>query len=172
MPMTKSNLTQVEKNALITHSRKHKIYPQPFVFRKSIVAADFTIADGTIGSYFTMAFTAPEILPIVSFATSFIITPNTLVDIFAIVISYKSTMTMGDGTSLTKATDEGSKAYQLLSNGGAINDFQVFYPLNWYMERGSKLYMHVYAGKTTIDAAVATNMMTGQIILGTMPTGE
>lgn len=172
MPISKADLTQAEKIALISHSRKHKVYPVPFVFRKPLVAASFGTADGAIGSYFTMAFTAPEITPIVSFATSFIITPNTLVDIFAIVISYKPTMSMADGASLTKPTDEGSKAYQLLSNGGAINDFQVFYPLNWYLERGSKLYMHVYAGATTIAAALATNVMTGQVILGTMPTGE
>lgn len=172
MPITKADLSQKQKNALIDHSRVHKVYPYPFIFRKSIIAANFTKADGTIGSYFTMTFTAKEILPIVSFATSFIITPNTVVDLFAIVISYKSTMSMADGASLTEPTDEGSKSYQLLSNGGAINDFQVFYPLNWYMERQSKIYMHVFAGKTTIDAASATNVITGQVILGTMPTGE
>lgn len=172
MPISKADLTQQEKNALISHSRKHKVYPYPFVFRKPLVAASFTTADGTIGSYFTMTFTAPEILPIVSIATSFIITPNTLVDIFALVVSYNPTMSMADGAALTRPTNEGSKMYQLLSNGGAINDFQVFYPLNWFMERGSKLYMHVYAGATTIAAATATNIMTGQFIIGTMPTGE
>jgi hypothetical protein len=172
MPITKSNLSQPEKKALIDHSRKHKLYPYLYQFRKPIIAANFGTADGAIGSYFTMEFTAPEILPIVSFATSFIITPNTIVDIFALVISYKPTMSMADAASVVKPTDEGNKTYQLLSNGGAINDFQVFYPLDWYMERGSKIYMHVYAGATTIAAATATNIMTGQVVLGTLPTGE
>lgn len=170
MPISKADLTPAEKAALISHNRKHKVYPYPYIFRKTIDATHFTTADGAIGSFFTMSFTAKEILPIVSMATSFIITPNTTVGLFALVVSYSPKVSMADQALLTAPSDEGNKIYQLLSNGGAINDFQVFYPLDWYMERGSQIFMHVFADATTVAAGTST--ITGQFILGTMPTGE
>jgi hypothetical protein len=116
-----------------------------------------------------LSFTPKEITGIVSIATSFIITPNTAVDIFALVVSYKPTITFADNAVPTLPDDEAGDIYQLLSNGGAINDFQVFYPLNWYLERDKPIYMHVFAGALTVAGASTT--ITGHFILGTLPTG-
>lgn len=171
MPITKSNLTQADKDALILHSRKHKVYPYPYQFERVINAANFpnTASPVSLIKYFTMSFTAPEILPIISIAAGFILSPNTTVGIFGIVVSYKPTLSLADGSN-TLPTDEGSVIYKLISNGGAINDFQVFYPTDWYLERLSKLYIHVFADNATVGAA--STLIIGHTILGSLSTGE
>ena len=170
MPTTKANLSEADRADLISHSQKYKVYPYRYRINKAINGTNFAKADasGTV-KYFTMQLTAGEILPVVSFATSLIITPNTAVDIFGIAISYNSSLSLADNVNANRPDEEGTVIYQLLSNGGAINDFQVFYPVDWYMERGSILYMHVFAGNTIVAAASAS--MVGHIVHGTMPTG-
>ncbi len=169
MPTTKSNLTRDDQTGLVKHIQKNKNYPYDFPFRRTINGTVFNNADGSIGSYFTKAFTAREILPIISISAVYIITPNTTVDIFCVAVSYNSVFSLADSTNDTLPGGEGGVIYRLLSNGGAINDFQVFYPTDWYMERNSKIYVHVYAGATTVTAGTST--ITGSIILGTLPTG-
>jgi hypothetical protein len=175
MPISKSNINDAEKRELVSFSEKHKIYPFRYRFNKLMNAANFpkaaagNIGAGATGSYFTLTFTAKEVTPIIYIATSYIILPNTTVDAFALVVSYNPTLSFADNVNALLPDDEASDTYQLLSNGGAINDFQVFYPVNWFLARGQSIYMHVFAGPTTITAANAYVM--GHFILGTVPTG-
>ena len=171
MPVSKAVLNEAERIALLSHLQKHKIYPFRYRFSKTINAANFPTAavGGTAGSYFTLTFQPKEILGIITLSNAFIITPNTTVDTFSIAVSYKKTWAWGDNTVATVPDDEGSEIYSLLSNGGAINDFQVFYPTTYYMERNTPIYIHVFAGATTVAAGTST--MTGAVIIGTLPTG-
>jgi len=57
----------------------------------------------------------------------------------------------------------------LISNGGAINDFQVFYPLGWYVEAGTPLYIHVFVGQTALGGG---GTMIGRVAIGGMPLGR
>lgn len=170
MPQTRPLLTDAEKKALATHLAKHKILPFQYRFRKTVAVAAFSTADGALGDYFTLEFTPDLYTGIVSIAAGFILTPNTTVGQFAIQASYKSTMTMADGTALTSPDSNGDVIYNLISNGGAINDFQVFFPLNWYIEAKKTMYFHVWADRTTITAATA--VMSGHVTLGTMQTDQ
>lgn len=175
MPIGKANLSAQESVELVSFSEKHKIYPYRYRFNKLMNAANFpkaaagAIAGAGTGSYLTLSFTAKEITPIIYIATSYIILPNTTVDAFALVVSYNQTLSFADNANVGVPDDEAADTYQLLSNGGAINDFQVFYPVNWFLNRGQSIYMHVFAGPTTIAAANAYVM--GHFILGTLPTG-
>lgn len=170
MPITKAVLNKAEQEKLVQHALKHKDYPYKFIFNKTINNTNFNVASGGSGfRNFTLTFNVKEITPIISLATNFIITPNTTVGTFGIVVSYKSTISFADNASATVVDDEGGDIYQLLSNGGAINDFQVFYPLNWYLDRISKIYVHVFADTTTCTAG--TSSILGQVIFGTLPTG-
>lgn len=169
MPITKSNLSDQERLDLATHASKYKVYPYRYRINRTVNAANFTKADpSSTVKYYTRAFKANEVLPIISFATSLILTPNTSVGLFGLALSYNSVFDLSDGT--TDAPDEeGTIIYQILSNGGAINDFQVFYPTDWYMERTTKIYLHVFADNTRVAAADTTAV--GHVVLGTMPTG-
>ncbi len=168
MPTTKAILSKDEQARLVQHVTKHKTYPFEYRWNRAINNTLFDLSV-TGFRYFTLTFTTKEILPIISLATSFIVTPNTTVGAFGIVLSYKSVLSLADNVAAGVPDDEGGNIYQLLSNGGAINDFQVFYPLNWYMDRNSPMYIHVFADTTTATAGTST--MLGHVILGTLPTG-
>ncbi|HXT00362.1 MAG TPA: hypothetical protein VN915_06780 [Elusimicrobiota bacterium] len=176
-PISKACLSDQDKKDLVAFSEKHKIYPYRYRFNKLISTTAFNKtaagpiqgANPGLGSYFTLSFTPKEITPIIYIATSFIVLPNTSVDIFALVVSYNSTISFADNVNAGLPDDEAQDTYQLLSNGGAINDFQVFYPVNWFLERGRTIYMHVYAGPTVV--AAASSYIVGHFILGTLPTG-
>jgi hypothetical protein len=175
VPIRKATYNDLERKELISFSEKHAIYPQRFRFNKKINSTNFNktaagnIAAGSTGAYFTLTFTAKEITPIIYIASSFIILPNTTVDVFSLVASYNPVLTYADNVNAGLPDDEGADTYQLLSNGGAINDFQVFYPVNWFLNRGQSIYLHVFAGPTTVAADNA--YMMGHFILGTLPTG-
>jgi hypothetical protein len=168
MALRQPQISKEEQQLLLQHLRKHVIYPYREQFRLTTNSTNFPNQDGSgpaIGFYFTYTFQPVTTLGIVSLAAGFILTPNTTVDLFAMQVSYKPTMTMANQT----AWSEADVIYQLMSNGGAINDFQVFYPLNWYVEKNQPIYVHVYAGTSTISAATA--VMTGHITLGTLNGG-
>lgn len=175
MPMTKALLGQAARDELVRFSQEHKIYPYRYRINKKINATNFnksaagSIAGAGTGSYFTLSFTPPEITPIIYIATSFIILPNTSVDVYSLVVSYNSVLSYADNANANQPDDEGSDTYQLLSNGGAINDFQVFYPVNWYVERKKPIYFHVFAGPTIV--AADSSYMLGHFLIGTLPTG-
>jgi hypothetical protein len=169
VPITRSTFNTEEMQRLKLHLEKHKVYPFQYRFRKVINSSNFGTADGSIGSYFTLTFTPNVHLGIVSMATNFVVTPNTSVGIFMLAASYRSTVTLADNTATGTPDDEANEIYRLMSNGGAINDFQVFYPLNWYLEAGKPFYLHVYADATTVAANNTT--ITGHFILGTLLTG-
>jgi hypothetical protein len=174
MPISKALLDDKARKELVSFSERHKIYPYRYRFNKKINATNFNktaagaIQGGGTGSYFTLSFTPKEITPIIYIATAFIILPNTSVDIFALVVSYNQTLTMADNANAGRPDDEAADTYMLLSNGGAINDFQVFYPVNWFVERDKPIYMHVFAGPTVV--AADNTYINGHFILGTMPT--
>lgn len=168
MPITRSLLDPAQKIALQKHLLQHKVYPYRYRMRAAINETNFATADSTIGHYFTRQFTPQFATGIVSIAAGFIITPNTTTGIFALVGSYRSTLTMADLAGNTP--DEGAEIYSLISNGGAINDFQVFFPLNWYVEAGKTFYIHAWADETTIDAGTST--LTGHFTLGTLVTDQ
>lgn len=163
-------LSREETQKLYDHLRKHKIYPYQFRFRKLINAANFPNVDGALGSYFTLAFTPANYLGVVSLATNFIITPNTTIGEFCLAISYSNVLTLADNGAPTVPDGEGQVIYQLKSNGGAINDFQVFYPLNWFVEARKPLYIHFWADAATVAAAAAT--VSGHCIPGTLVTNQ
>lgn len=168
MPTTRAILTQAEYESLRSHLKKHKIYPYSYAIRKAISAANFTLTDGaSVVKYFTYTFTPPEATGIVSLATNLVITPETTFGLLGLQLSYKSTLSLADNVSAVKPNDEGTEAYNIMVNGGAINDFQVFFPLNYYVESRQPIYIHVYADSTTVSAGTST--LTGRIILGAMP---
>lgn len=168
MPITRNNLSDAERKELADHAKKYKVYPYRYRINRVVNATNFPTSETSGFKYYTRAFIAAEVLPIISIAASLILTPNTVVGTFGIVLSYNSVLSFVDGTADTP-DEEGTVIYQLLSNGGAINDFQVFYPTNWYMERNSKIYLHVFADATRVAAADTTAV--GHVVLGTMPTG-
>lgn len=175
MPISKAQLDDVQRKQLVAFSQAHKIYPYRYRFNKKINSTNFNksaagaIQGGGTGSYFTLSFSPKEITPVIYIATAFIILPNTSVDVFALVVSYNPVLTFADNANAGRPDDEASDTYMLLSNGGAINDFQVFYPVNWYVERSKPLYMHVFAGPTIVTAD--SSYIVGHFILGTQPTG-
>lgn len=170
MPISKPMLSKEEQDRLVSHIMKHKTYPFMYRWAKTINNTNFDVASGGSGfRNFTLTFQVREKTPIHSIAANFIVTPNTTVGTFGIALSYKSTISFADNANAGIPDDEGSEVYMLLSNGGAINDFQVFYPLNFYMDRAFPLYVHVFADTTTCTAGTST--MVGRVILGTMPTG-
>lgn len=169
MPTTRPILNQEEYELLRSHLRKHKVYPFSYRIKKTIsVAGGFATADGSASfHYFTLKFTPTTDTGIISLASNLVITPSTTFGLFGIHLSYNDTLTLADQSDLTAPVNEGTTAYNLMVNGGAINDFQVFFPLNFYVESRKSVYLHVYADDTTI--AAASSVMTGQIVLGTMP---
>jgi hypothetical protein len=82
------------------------------------------------------------------------ITPSTVVDLFGIAISYAATLDFSDGAGAGAggADEEATQIYQLLAQGGAINDFQVYFPLGAYLEKGTPLYVHFFGGHGSIAA--------------------
>ena len=169
MPVKLAALSKEEQTQLLTHLRKHPIYPVTFKCRQTTNGTNFPKVDGGIGQYRTYAYTPGVVEGVVSIAANYILTPNTTVDMFVLAVSYKPTFTMQDNGSVDTPQDQGSEIYQLLSNGGAINDFQVFYPLNWYLEKSQTIYMHLWVGASTITAASA--LMTGHVTLGVLSGG-
>lgn len=167
MPTTKPLLSSAEKELLWRHLLKHKAYPYTFDIRQTTSAANFPTQDGAIGDYRTYTFTPPYALGIVGIATGFIITANSVTGLFAVVNSYRSTMSMAEGPSQT-VPNEGQQVYKNISNGGAINDFQVFFPLNIYVEANKPFYTHVWVDRTNITTGTA--VLTGHITLWTLPT--
>lgn len=168
MPTTRPILLQEEYESLRKHLRQHKTYPFSYSIRKVINAANFPLTDGgSIVKYFTLQFTPDVSVGIVSLATNLIITPETTFGIFGLQMSYKPTLSLADNPSATAPANEGNNAYNLVTNGGAINDFQVFFPLNFYLESRQTMYLHVFANDAIV--AAASSNMTGQIILGTLP---
>lgn len=170
MPMTRPALSAPEEKALFAHLQKHKIYPFRYRFRQLIDATQFATADGAIGSYRTYTFTPDVHLGIVSIAANFIITPNTTVGTYALAVSYANTFSLQDGGNLTKPDDEATVIYELKSNGGAINDFQVYYPLNIYVEANKPIYFHLWADAATVTAGTST--MSGHVVFGSLLTGQ
>jgi len=168
MGISRNLLSDEENKKLYSHLNKHKIYPFAYRFRKLISATAFTTADGALGSYFTLTFTPTQQLGIISLATNYIILPNTSIGAFSMLVSYRPVITMSNNTALGTPDDESNEIYELKSNGGAINDFQVFFPLTWYVETGKSLYIHFWADAATVTAGTAT--VVGRIILGTMLT--
>lgn len=168
MSTTRPILNQKEYEELRTALLKHKLYPFKYRINKAITIGNFPTADGSATArYFSFQFTPPQATGIVTLATNLIITPETTFDIFGIVASFAPALTLADNPSLTVPGDEANDWYELVLNGGAINDFQVFFPLNVFVEARQTIYFHVFAGNTTVTAATST--MRGQIILGTLP---
>lgn len=168
MPVRTATISKVEQDQLLQHLSKHPIYPYSFRFRKTTNVASFPHADGALGNYFSFMWQPKVTLGVVSLAVNYILTPNTTVDVFVVAVSYKPSYSIADATG-NLPEDEGSEIYELKSNGGAINDFQVFYPLNWFVEKNQPLYVHVFAGITTITAATA--VMQGHVTFGTLQGG-
>ena len=167
--ISRALLNPQESKELLRHLEKHKVYPYKFRYKKAINNTLFDTADsGGGGRYFTLTWNPSYYTGIVYFGCNYIITPNTTVGTFAVAISYSSTFTLGDNTSPTAIDLEGTDAYMLLSNGAAINDFQVFFPLNWYLEKGRSIYVHVWADTTTCTAGTST--FQGQMTFGTLVT--
>ena len=161
-----------EQDQLMTFLRKHPIYPYRKRWNVAVNNTNFDTANGaspiTVRSM-TLSWVPDQTVGIVSLATGFIVTPNTVVDTFGLMVSYKPTLTLADGAHAKVASDESDDIYQALSNGGALNDFQVFYSLNWLVEKGQPIYIHVFAGTATCTAATA-NMM-GHVIFGVLKGG-
>jgi len=168
MPVRTATISKVEQDQLLQHLSKHPIYPYTFRFRRTVDAANFPLADGGLGSYFSFKWQPIVTVGVVSIACNYILTPNTTVDVFALAVSYKPVYTIANATGNTPA-DEANDIYELKANGGSINDFQVFYPLNWFVEKTQPLYVHVFAGAATVAAGTAT--MQGRITFGTLQGG-
>ena len=167
MATPRALLTQTEYEALRSHLRKHKSYPYNFGISKNIDNTDFATTGVTGFRYFTLQFTPTVETGIVSLATNLVITPETTFGVMGIQMSYASTLTLADNSVATAPLNEGTVAYNLFVNGGAINDFQVFYPLNYYVRSRETMYIHVFADTTTCTAG--SSDMRGQIVLGTFP---
>lgn len=166
----KANLGPEDRKNLVEDLGKRKIYPITYKWNKLITAITFPNVDvGGVGNYFTMSFTPRELTGIISIAAGYIVTPNTNVDIFNVVCSYKSVLSMGDITNLNAPNDEGGDIYQLLSNGASINDFQVFFPLNWYVARNQSFFIHVFAGAASLGGGTTIR---GRVTLGCLTTGS
>ncbi len=160
------NLSAVDEARLLLHLRKHKIYPYRYSFLKTTNAATFDTADGALGSYLTFTLRPNNYTGVVSIATNMILSPNTTIGRYAITFSYNQVLTLADQAALTNFDTEAQEIYQLVTNGGAINDFQVFYPLNWFIEKGRPLFIHLWVDAATITAGTAT--IAGSIIVGTL----
>lgn len=168
MATPRALMTQPEMEAMRKHMLQHKGYPYNYGISKNIDNTDFSRTGVTGFRYFTYEFTPEVDTAIVSLATNLLITPETTFGQFGIQLSYGPDLTLADNLTLTKWLNEGTVAYNLFVNGGAINDFQVFYPLNYYVRsRQEKMFIHVFADTTTCTAG--TSDMRGQIILGTFP---
>lgn len=164
---THPSLSDEDEARLLLHLRKHKVYPYLYRFKKTINAGNFTRTDTPGGgSFFTFTFRPDNYVGIVGIATNMILSPNTTIGRFAITISYDNNVNLGDNASLNAFDSEAQEIYQLVTNGGAINDFQVFYPLNWFVERGKPVFIHVWADSSTV--ATGTAILAGHIILGTL----
>ncbi len=163
MPISISRLSQAEQKELWQFLNKRKVYPAAWRFLGTINATNFPTTDGSNGSYRTDSYTPGADVGIVAVSANFIITPNTTVDTFALAVSYASTYSLSSAQQV-----EGAEIYELKSNGGAINDFEVFFPLNWYVEAGKTIYMHWFAGATTVAAGTST--FQGKFIFHTLQT--
>ncbi len=169
MPITKPTLSEEEKRLLLEHLLKHKIYPYRYRINKTLENANFASTDASgLVRYTTFTFRPKATVGIVSIATNFIVTPNTVVDTFGVAISYSSVFTLADNVDPLQPDEEAKQIYEVKSQGGAINDFQVFYPLNWYVEAGTPIYMHFFVGTGAISAS---NKMIGHVILGALEAG-
>lgn len=169
MATPRALLTQVELDSLRSHLLKHKSYPYTYVINRGITAANFPSTDASSLAlrYYTLQFTPTVDTGIVSLATGILIKPETTFGMFGLQMSYKDTLNWTDNPTLVKPANEGNGVYGLITNGGAINDFQVFFPLDYFVRANETMYIHVYADATTIAAATST--MIGGIILGTFP---
>ncbi len=165
MPTPRALLTQEEYESLRSHLRKHKAYPYNYQIAKTINNTNFTATTVSGFRYFTFEFAPVTDTGIVSLATNLLITPETT---FGIQLSYAPTLSLADNPTLLAPANEGAVAYNLFVNGGAINDFQVFFPLDYYVRaKQETIYLHVFADTTTCTAGTST--MRGQMILGTFP---
>lgn len=166
MPTQKAILSREEYAALGSHLLKHKIYPYEIAeFSRAINGTNFATADGSLGSYFTLTWTPQQKLGIVTVAANFIITDNSKVGTFAMMLSYKNTVSLQDKTG-TPPINEGNRFYSLISNGGAINDLQNYFPLNFYVEAGQPIYLHVWGDNASVTAGTAT--ITGSCVIGAL----
>lgn len=166
--ITLSAISQAEQKEVQKFLEKHKTFPYSFGWSKTITTGNFATADGSSTvKFFSQTFQPKQYLGVVAVACNYIITPNTVVDIFAVSITYGATAqyTLGTYTQIP-----GQDVYELKSNGGAINDFQVFYPLNWWMEPNSQIQIIVAAGVTTVTANSSSNVFQGKVILHTIQT--
>lgn len=169
--LTHAALTAKDDAMLLNHLRKHKTYPYSFRIKKTINAATFTRADAAGGgSFFTFTFRPNNYVGIISIAANMILRPNTTIGRFAYVVSYNNALTFADNPTLTAQATEAQEVYQLATNGGAVNDYQVFYPLDWFVEKGSPLYIHVWADSINVAAGAST--LEGWVTFGTLISGQ
>lgn len=166
MATPRALLNQPEIESLRSHLRKHKAYPYNFGVNQAINNTTF---DSTVTGfrYFTLQFTPTVETGIVSLATNLLITPETTFGMLGIQLSYASTLTLAGNTVLTAPLNEGNVCYNLFVNGGAINDFQVFFPLNYFLRSRETMFIHIFSDTTICTAGTST--MRGQIIVGTFP---
>jgi hypothetical protein len=167
MPIRRAILDDAERQALMKHLQKHAIYPFRMPFNKT-VSSTFFASSGTLVKYGTIKWTPDNHLGIVSIAANFLITPNTSVANYGLAVSYSSVYSDADiGTS---KLEEAQQIYELKAQGGSICDFQVFYPLTWYVEANTPIYVHLFADSARVTAG--TDIMSGQVIFGTLLTGS
>lgn len=168
MPVPTPQLSDVEQKLLYDHLRKHIVYPFGYRVNKVLSNANFgTVEAAGLCRYTTLTFRPKRTVGVVAIMANFIITPNTVVDTFGFEISYSSTFSLADNANSTLPDEEAKSSYMLLSQGGAINDLQVFFPLNFLVEANSPLYIHLFVGTASISAS---NTMIGKIKLGTLRT--
>jgi len=169
--ISRASLSRDQDDELLKHLSKHKIYPYKFRIKKTINNTNFGVADVSGGGrYFALTWTPSYYTGVIYLAANFIISPNTTVGTFALAVSYAPTFSMGDNANPAKIDLEGTDVYTLISNGSAINDFQVFFPLDWYLEAKRPLSLFVWADTTTCTAGSST--IQGQFTYGTMVTSR
>lgn len=169
--ISRAILNPEESQQLVKFLDKHRIYPYKFKFNKTINNTNFNKVDSAGGGrYFTLSWAPSFYTGIVYFGANWIVTPNSTVGNFSATVSYASTISFADNASPTAIDLEGTDALTILSAGSTLNELVPFFPLNWSIETGKTIYVHVWADTTTCSAG--TSSIIGQFTFGTLVTSR
>jgi hypothetical protein len=170
MGVTIPSLSTQQVNDLLNGLQVNGFYPESFRIKKLITAGNFPTTDSAGGgSYVAFTWTPKVATGIVAITChlSQIVSGATVYKISALV-SYNSTITLGDNSNASLPDDEGNVIYRGSMTNDSLNSHVNFYPGNYYIEYNRPIYIFFWAETAALGAG---NTFLGQVILHTIPTG-
>lgn len=165
--------TKEEQERLWDHLRRSRSYPHRFAF--SVVANTTTFDNAPANDPCRNArikqIEFNSYVGLVALQINLLTLPVATSGIFGLAISYADTFrfvnTDGNTVAPNVVEEQGQVIYQLVSQGGSIADFEIFYPLNFLVEP-SKKRLNIFLFSNTTDGSITFD---GHVLLHVMQTG-